>query len=253
MDEPLSLRMTDQHEILRGDVSISHVVSLCNHNRPGELGNPDGNTIRTMRSKGIRILADLVYWHRDSSRRLVFNVDWSARRHGRWTDTQKVNWGKIVTAVHSMPVQWLFDGSEDLLASCAERREWAEANIRELAVCCALQPLPTVDGNRMRMLTWVHDTTPPPDYPYTRALSAHSAVIQLYARSGQLPTAETLESRLKLDSCMCRLGCLAVESMHHIFVDCTLFTEWREDAANELVVRTTAKLVEAGIPGEQQQ
>jgi hypothetical protein len=52
---------------------------------------------------------------------------------------------------------------------------------------------------------------------------------------------------------MCRLGCLAVESMHHIFVDCTLFTEWCEDTANELVVRTTAKLVEAGIPGEQQQ
>ncbi|KAJ7714957.1 hypothetical protein B0H14DRAFT_3171374 [Mycena olivaceomarginata] len=108
-------------------------------------------------------------------------------------------------------------------------------------------------GNRMRMLTWVHDTTPPPDYPYTRAVSAHSAVIQLYARSGQLPTAETLESRAKLDSCMCRLGCLAVESMHHIFVDCTLFAEWREEAANELVVRTTAKLAEAGIPGEQQQ
>jgi hypothetical protein len=34
-------------------------------------------------------------------------------------------------------------------------------------------------GNRIRMLTWVHDTTHPPDYPYMRALSAHSAVIQL--------------------------------------------------------------------------
>jgi hypothetical protein len=141
MDEVLSLRMTDQHEILRGDVSLSHVVSLCNHNRPGELGNPDGNTIRTMRSKGIRLLADLGFWHRDSSGRLVF-VDWSARRHGRWTDTQKVNWGKIVTAVHLMPVQWLFDDPEDLLASRAERRGWAEANIRQLAVCCALQPSP---------------------------------------------------------------------------------------------------------------
>ncbi|KAJ7797464.1 hypothetical protein B0H14DRAFT_3548089 [Mycena olivaceomarginata] len=399
MDEVLSLRMTDQHEILRGDVSLSHVVSRCNHNHPGGLGNPDGNTIRTMRSKGIRLLADLGFWHRDSSGRLIFKVDWSARRHGRWTDTQK----------------WLFDGPKDLLSSRAERRGWAEANIRQLAVCCALQPSPTVDGaeiwgtdgsmipasaslnesrhvtaaatgpmtlvvqlkgrnlsilhgelmghivalilrrnkgptplfysdhqnsvhliddictrvceesrlrgmngrayyrwileltregpaimtliitrlarsnlsftfrtiadgwiesnaqsfvdfflatstasklaigNRMRMLTWVHDTTPPPDYPYTHALSAHSAVIQLYARSGHLPTAETLESRAKLDSCMCRLGCLAVESMHHIFVDCTLFAEWREEAANELVVRTTAKLAEAGIPGEQQQ
>jgi hypothetical protein len=108
-------------------------------------------------------------------------------------------------------------------------------------------------GNRMCMLTWVHDSTPPPDYPYTRALSAHSAVIQLYARSGQLPTAETLEARSKLNSCLCRLGCCAVESMHHIFVDCPHFAGWREEAANELFVRTTAKLVEAGILDEGQQ
>ncbi|KAF7337285.1 hypothetical protein MSAN_02281000 [Mycena sanguinolenta] len=50
-------------------------------------------------------------------------------------------------------------------------------------------------GNRMRMLTSVHDNQPPPEYPYTRALSAHSAVIQLYARSGGLrvvPTANAL-------------------------------------------------------------
>jgi hypothetical protein len=48
MEEPLSLRVTDQHEILLGDVSISHVVALCNHHRPGGANNPDGNTLRTM-------------------------------------------------------------------------------------------------------------------------------------------------------------------------------------------------------------
>jgi hypothetical protein len=146
MDEPLSLRMTDQHEILRGDVSISHAVSLCNHHRPGGLGNPDGNTFRTMRSKGIRVLADLGFWRRDTAGRLVFDVDWSARRNGRWTAAQKINWGKIVAAVQSMPAQWLFDGPEDLLASRTERRQWAEANIREQAVRCALQPSPTAGG-----------------------------------------------------------------------------------------------------------
>ncbi|KAJ7488676.1 hypothetical protein B0H11DRAFT_2012528 [Mycena galericulata] len=63
---------------------------------------------------------------------------------------------------------------------------WIEANIRvfvdhfmasELAGKLAL-------GHRLRMITWVHDTQPPPEYSYTRAVSAHSAVIQLYARSG---------------------------------------------------------------------
>ncbi|KAJ7827315.1 hypothetical protein B0H13DRAFT_2241019 [Mycena leptocephala] len=68
----------------------------------------------------------------------------------------------------------------------------------------------------------------------------------LYARSGQLPTAQTLESRAKVDSAMCRLGCCAVESMHHIFVECIHFADWRYDAATELLARTALKLTEAG-------
>ena len=91
-------------------------------------------------------------------------------------------------------------------------------------------------GNRLRMLTSTHDDLPPPDYPYTRALSAHSAVIQLYARSGQLPMAEVLESRSKLASCLCRLGCEAVESTHHIFVHCMHFEEWRREAGEEVLM-----------------
>ncbi|KAJ7653611.1 hypothetical protein DFH06DRAFT_1204214, partial [Mycena polygramma] len=54
-------------------------------------------------------------------------------------------------------------------------------------------------GNRMRMLTQVHDTVPPPDYPYTRALSAHSAVIQLYARLG-IGTVRTVYVILRADT-----------------------------------------------------
>ncbi|KAJ7841852.1 hypothetical protein B0H13DRAFT_2365514 [Mycena leptocephala] len=42
-----------------------------------------------------------------------------------------------------MQISWLFDGPEDLLASRGDRRRWAEASIRELARCCALQPSPT--------------------------------------------------------------------------------------------------------------
>ncbi|KAJ7653610.1 hypothetical protein DFH06DRAFT_994219, partial [Mycena polygramma] len=43
-------------------------------------------------------------------------------------------------------------------------------------------------------------------------------------------------------SCMCRMGCDAVESVHHIFVDCVQFAEWRADTAVELVARTERKL-----------
>ncbi|KAJ7711082.1 hypothetical protein B0H14DRAFT_3524695 [Mycena olivaceomarginata] len=344
---PITLlrKMVAQNIVSRCRALLSlQPIKQLNHNRPGELGNPDGNTIRTMRSKGIRILS-LGFWHRDSSGRLVFNVDWSARRHGRWTDTQKVNRGKIVTAMHSMPVQWLFDGPEDLLASRAERREWAEANIQELAnsvnliddirtrVCeesrlrgmngrsyyrwileltregTAIMtytrghsaeltlpaqmnreadhyasgaqkfidlvphaPTPTFSMDSFTFHTiadgWIESNTLrgllPCDEHRVKARDrkpdAHAYLGPRYDPSTRLPihacllpTAETLEARSKLDSSMCRLGCLAVESMHHIFVDCILFAEWREEAANELVVRTTAKLIEAGIPGEQQQ
>ena len=41
------------------------------------------------------------------------------------------------------------------------------------------------------------DITPPPSYPYTKTPSSYSAVIQLYARSGQLDTAFHLSSHLK--------------------------------------------------------
>ncbi|KAJ6491528.1 hypothetical protein DFH09DRAFT_1131522 [Mycena vulgaris] len=83
----------------------------------------------------------------------------------------------------------------------------------------------------MCMLTWTHNTLPSPDHPYTRAVSTHSAVIQLYTRSGQLPTGETLEARSKADSSMCRLCGNAVESMHHLFVQCSQFEGWRSEAA----------------------
>ncbi|KAJ7460333.1 hypothetical protein FB451DRAFT_1271046 [Mycena latifolia] len=88
---------------------------------------------------------------------------------------------------------------------------------------------------------------PPPEYSYTMAYSAYSAVVQLYARSGQLPTAEILHSRGKIDDERCRAGCDAIEDQHHIFVVCERYAEWREKAAEDLYRRTNNKLAEKGI------
>ncbi|KAJ7168159.1 hypothetical protein C8R43DRAFT_1060343 [Mycena crocata] len=132
---------------------------------------------------------------------------------------------------------------------------WIESNMRSFIdfFLASEMAQKLAHGNRMRMLTWTHDTLPPPDYPYTRAVSAHSAVIQLYARSGQLPIAETLEARSKMESSMCRLCSEAIESAHHLFVDCSYFADWRRDAAIEVADRTGVKLTDAGIPVEDQQ
>ena len=80
------------------------------------------------------------------------------------------------------------------------------------------------------------DPTPPPPYPYLRSLSCYSALIQLYSRSGQLPTAMRLHSRHKIDSHQCRFGCIGIpEDDHHIFVECPYFNEQRSSSLAAVV------------------
>jgi hypothetical protein len=79
------------------------------------------------------------------------------------------------------------------------------------------------------------DDIPPPPYPYTKAPSSYSMVIQLYIRSGQLDTSLTRAARLKDDpQPWCRFGCQALEDPHHIFVLCPHFTPLRTLRASEL-------------------
>jgi len=104
-------------------------------------------------------------------------------------------------------------------------------------------------GPTLRMPTWAHDKHSPPDFPYTRAFSAHSAAVQLYARSGQLATADLLFTRGKLSDNRCRLGCDDVESMRHIFVNCATYQQWRHEAQEQLVHKTMLKLETMKIEG----
>jgi hypothetical protein len=97
-------------------------------------------------------------------------------------------------------------------------------------------------GNKHRMATWAHDQSSPPDFPYLRVPSAHSAAVQLYARSGQLPTADILVERGKMSNNRCRLGCDDVEDMHHIFVNCRIYESWREETRMSVMNWTKEKL-----------
>ena len=72
--------------------------------------------------------------------------------------------------------------------------------------------------------------------------SQRAAAVQLYARSGQLATANTLYLRGKSDDYRCALGCQEVGDAHHLFVNCTTYGEWRESAHNELLAETDKKL-----------
>jgi hypothetical protein len=103
---------------------------------------------------------------------------------------------------------------------------WIESNIRNFVdkstTRSASQRIGA--GHQQRMALHLYDPSHPPEWSYTHAYSAYSAIVQLYARSGQLPTADTLQSRGKLDTPNCRMGCNAIEDMHHIFVDCPRYT-----------------------------
>ncbi|KAF8955401.1 hypothetical protein BDZ97DRAFT_1740218, partial [Flammula alnicola] len=93
------------------------------------------------------------------------------------------------------------------------------------------------------LLPCCYNSDPPPEYAYTRALSAYSAVVQLYLRTGQLDTALTRSSRLNDDSQpWCRFGCSVLEDPHHIFVDCPRFNPYRRHATDELLASTRAIL-----------
>ncbi len=89
------------------------------------------------------------------------------------------------------------------------------------------------------MVTWAHDDNPPPDYPYLKAVSARSAAVQLYARSGQLATADILKRRNQVDNDLCRLGCgNSTESARHIFLLCPTYEMWRMEARDQVVEKT---------------
>ncbi|KAF5380096.1 hypothetical protein D9615_006221 [Tricholomella constricta] len=119
---------------------------------------------------------------------------------------------------------------------------WIESNIRtyvDRSMAIATAKSLQVD---LRMLRSIYDPTPPPDFPYLRALSSYSAMIQLYSRAGQLPTAARLFARKLIPSGECRFGCgYIVEDDHHIFVECPHFTSFRQEALNELVELTRSK------------
>ncbi|KAJ6605180.1 hypothetical protein DFH09DRAFT_1422040 [Mycena vulgaris] len=101
--------------------------------------------------------------------------------------------------------------------------------------------------SKIRHLIDMMERRPPPDFPYTRAYAAHSAAVQLYARSGQLPAAARMYKRKKNDDDGCIFGCNTIEDAHHIFVECRRYQEWRTKAAEDAVMKTTMKLDEKGV------
>ncbi|KAJ7847451.1 hypothetical protein B0H14DRAFT_3867465 [Mycena olivaceomarginata] len=80
----------------------------------------------------------------------------------------------------------------DEFTFCTPDDGWIESNIRNYTEKSQSSTVSERlgDGHQQRMSLALYDPKSPPEYPYTHAYSAYSAVVQLYARSGQLPTAD---------------------------------------------------------------
>ena len=126
---------------------------------------------------------------------------------------------------------------------------WVESNIRyfvdhflakSTADVLALLP-------KHRMSTWLYDLNPPPPWLYTKATSAYTALVQLYARSGQLPTADGMFQKNAILSRACRFGCPDNENPHHIFAVCGRFSELRSKELLSLSLSIKRRLDDAEV------
>lgn len=75
-----------------------------------------------------------------------------------------------------------------------------------------------------------------------RAVNSYSTMVQLYARSGQLPLKFTMVQRGYSDDMRCH-NCNQIETANHLFVTCHKYQEWRNDATKQLIEKA-AKLYE---------
>ncbi|KAJ7694633.1 hypothetical protein B0H17DRAFT_931520 [Mycena rosella] len=153
---------------------------------------------------------------------------------------------RYIDSVPTAPIPTFFMDDYTFYSKCDG---WIESNIRHLIDIMIAQKESEDLALRhpQRMLTSLYEHQPPPDFPYTRAYSAYSATVQLYACSGQLTVADTLYKRKKIEDDGCRFGCNAVEDMHHLFVECGRYEVWREKATEGLIIKTTMKLDEKGV------
>ncbi|KAJ3927541.1 MAG: hypothetical protein NXY57DRAFT_608252 [Lentinula lateritia] len=151
---------------------------------------------------------------------------------------------KLVHRIPSFPIPTFH---MDEFTPYSSSHGWTESNLRVYTETVMLEKSLHELRNNVRMAKWLYEPRPPSEFPYTRAYSAYSAAIQLYARSGQLAVADTLFSRGKIDEPYCRFGCRALEDPHHLFVECKRYTEWRVETSKEIENRTQRKLTEKGF------
>ena len=152
----------------------------------------------------------------------------------------------ITNSLHPAPIPTFF---MDRFTFFRPHDRWIESNIHIFINHFLVWNLSqdVLQKHHYRMAKWIYDPHPLPTYPYVKAMVAYSAVVQWYARSGQLPTAVGMKERGQGENIRCRLGCNAIEDTHHIFVLCKSFEKLGADVCWEVVEKTKWKIDTAGL------
>src|SRR5260370_27842969 len=84
----------------------------------------------------------------------------------------------------------------------------------------------------------------PQAFPYDHSSTSYLALVQLYTRSGQLPTHHLLFQRGMASLSQCRFGCYHAEMVHHLFILCPQFEGYQQSTILD-IQHITLGLVES--------
>jgi hypothetical protein len=141
----LSLRLTDSSHIMRGEVSISHTINLC---KAHGADVPNGHAIRSLTTKGIRMLSHAGRWIKNQSNKLIFTAIESPAPQARWTETARGHWDQISSLLNKLDSAWLFNGESTLIVPRPQRQIEAEDYIHGLSHILAMPPSTLPHQNR---------------------------------------------------------------------------------------------------------
>jgi hypothetical protein len=139
-------------------------------------------------------------------------------------------------AVHVLPIAPIPTFYMEDFALYCDSDGWIESNICIFVdYFMARQTAKLLSsGQHHRMTTWIYDPRLHQQYPYTKAASAYSEMVWLYARSGQLPTASGMKQKGQVEQSGCRYGCQGMEDVYHIFMRCERFRVLRLEAVDSI-------------------
>jgi hypothetical protein len=99
LEPKLALRTIDCSHILRGEVSLLHVLNIAKAHGSNV---PDGRAIKTLVSRGINCLADIGKWHTANGIALHFESKAQPPSGLIWSGRAMENWMKITQVLNQM-------------------------------------------------------------------------------------------------------------------------------------------------------